>query len=251
MPVTPGSFIFSADSESLYLDTKDKRVPLSPVQAIHNKSELGDKPASYVYVTPDGAMFLFANGAWHEYAPATLAEATYMYRFEVSERVSELRFSADTLGVSHAPEFDVLDANKNNISGSEWIRRRWDDTTSEYVLSCSGDWPIGTYYLKLSYNVRYDSEGSYIQDDSSRAASITLNAGEHYTFTNPLTSLTINVTGGRGRSSVSFVAGSGIRLNVPTSVKFLSNIPTIKEGSEYFIELQGNIMSVREVVSQQ
>lgn len=249
MPISPGSFIVSTDKHTVYLDLDSSRLSLAPVQTVQSFEDLADKSPSYIYVSANGSLYVNIGGTWNEYTPSNLSEASYLYRFEVTERVPEIRFSAESLGVNHAPEFDILDADNKNISGSDWITRGWDTTTNEYVLTCSGDWPVGIYYLKLSYNVRYDSSGVYIQDDSATQATLNMCAGEHYSFTRPLTSLNISKFTGRGEGTVTFTTGATISCTFPDTVRFLDTVPTFEPGAEYMLAIRNGILSVHSIVS--
>ena len=248
LPISPGSFIVSTDKHVVYVDLDDSRQSLAPVQTVRSIDDLANKSPNYIYVSANGSLYVNIGGTWNEYTPSNLSEASYLYRFEVTERVSEIRFSAESLGVTHAPEFDILDADNKNISGSDWITRGWDKVTNEYVLSCAGGWPVGVYYLKLSYNVRYDSAGAYIQDDSATQAVINMCAGEHYVFTQPLTSLTISSFTGRGEGSVTFKSTSSTSFNVPDNTRFLDSVPTINPNTDYYVVIRNGVLSIHTIV---
>ena len=248
LPRTDGAFIFAEDSEAVYIDTDTKRVPLSPVRSLTSESELPSDSTGYVYVTDDGNLHVFSKGTWHTYTPMSEGEATYMYRFEIVERVDQVSFTSEQLNTSHKPELDVLSADGTNISGSDWLTRRWDG--DEYVLSCVGGWPVGVYYLKISYSVRYDASGTYIQDDSAVAASIYVRAGENYVFSRPLQSLSISLEGdGKAQSTITFKTAPQFTYSLPQQARFRGSVPQLAGGKEYYITIHNGILSVDEVVS--
>lgn len=249
LPITTGAIYFAPDKGKLYLDSDDSRVDLSPVRVISTAEDLPATSTGHVYITNSGNLFINVGGNWYEYSPVAAGEATYMYRFEVTNRESELSFSSDILGVSHSPEFELLDADYNNISGSDWLTRGWVDDS--YVLKASGGFPDGTYYLKISYNVRNDASGVYIQDDTSTAASIKLSAGEHYIFTSPLTSLSVDTDSScRGIATLQFTTGDSFTFLAASGLSYTNSVPSFKSNTTYYISSQNCILTVSEVVSQ-
>lgn len=249
LPVNAGAIYFSPDRGKLYIDSDDSRVDLSPVKRIATVDDLPQVANDRVYITNSGSLFINSGGSWYEYSPVPAGEATYMYRFEVSGRPEELRFDAGTLGVSHFPEFDVLNTDYTNISGADWLSRGWQG--SDYVIKASGGFPDGTYYLKVSYNVKNDASGTYIQDDLSTQVSINLSAGEHYIFSKPLNALSIVPDlSCRGISTVQFTTGSEFSFSVPSTTKFTNAIPTFLTETSYYLTSQNGIMTVSTVVSQ-
>lgn len=248
VPRTEGAFLFAEDSEAMYLDTDTKRVPLAPVRTLSSSSELPQHSSGYVYATSDGNLHIYVGGSWKTYTPMSEGEATYMYRFEVVERVDQVSFTAEQLNAAHKPEMDILSEDGTNLSGSDWITRKWDEDS--YVLSCTGGWPVGVYYLKISHNVRYDAAGTYIQDDVATAAAISVQAGENYIFTRPLTSMTMTLAGtGKSKSTVTFITADTFQFTPPAGAKYRGAIPTLEPNSEYYIEVHNGILSVDKVVT--
>ena len=240
----PNAYIVAEDSEQLFVDTPDKRIDLSSIKHITDKRELPEVgSASKLYIAANGSMYAYTNGTWCEYTPYPMSDATYMHRFVVSEDTETLRFSKDVLGLKHNPEMDVLDGEGYNISTSDFMSRRWDG--DEYVITYSGGWPKGEYFLKISYNVRYDSQGIYITDADNTEADINVAAGEHYVFEQPLTSLNIDlVTGCKGECTVWFKTGTGFSLSIPESIRFFDNPPEFMDGNEYVLIFRNNTVAV-------
>lgn len=146
----PNAVIVAEDTEQLFIDTPEKRIDLSPIRHIQSKTQLPPEGSeAHVYLTDQGMLYMYAGGAWHEFAPQSMADSTYMYRFEVTDNtIEELRFSQTALQITYTPEFDIIDANGYNITNSDFITRRWDADT--YIITYSGGWPVGEYFLKLS-----------------------------------------------------------------------------------------------------
>ena len=245
--IRPGAFYLEPNKGKLYIDSEDSRIDLSPIRRIPSADELPTTPTGYVYITDSGSLYINVGGNWYEYEPKALGEATYMYRFEVVGRETELRFSSQLLGVSHYPEFDLLNSNYENISSSDWLVRGWEG--EDYVIKVSGGLPEGVYHLKISYNVKNDSAGVYIQDDSSSAAAIVMSPGEHYIFTKPLSSLVVDTNPeGRGISTLQFSTADTFQFSAPATVKYTNSRPTFKANTTYYVTAQNGILSVSTVV---
>lgn len=241
----PNAVIVAEDTEQLFIDTENKRLDFSPVRHIRSKDQLpSEGSTAYAYLTDQGMLYMYAGGVWHEFTPTPLSESTYMYRFEVTDNtVEELRFTQNILGVAHNPEFDIIDTAGTNITGSDFLSRRWDGDT--YIITYSGGWPKGEYFLKLSYNVRYDSQGIYITDKTSTTPSVKVAAGEHYVFEAPLTSLSIDfVDGCKGEGSVWFSTGSTFSIDLPATAKFFGWYPVFNTDSEYVLTVRNGAIAV-------
>jgi hypothetical protein len=240
----PNAVIVAEDTEQLFIDTDEKRIDLSPVRHVKSKEQLPEAGGSAVYLTDAGMLYIYAGGIWHEFTPSPMSEAVYMYRFEVlDDFVEELRFNKDSLGVSHSPEFDIVDTTGTNITNSDFITRQW--AGNEYIISYSGGWPKGEYFLKLSYNVKYDSQGIYITDKTSTTPAIKVAAGEHYVFEEPLTSLSVDLVDGcKGEGSVWFTTGDSFIIDFPDTIRFFGGRPAFNTNTEYVLTVRNGAVAV-------
>ena len=146
----PGAVYLSTDTETIAIDADDTRISLSPVRSISNEEQLSGASPAYIYVSESGDLYIQSAGKWHKYIPDESKIKTMLYRFTVAERVDSLSFSASAMAVEGQPEFDILTEDSTNITGSDFITRRWSDEDT-YTVSYAGGWPVGTYYLKLSF----------------------------------------------------------------------------------------------------
>ena len=79
----------------------------------------------------------------------------------------------------------------------------------------------------------------------------TLSGNKIYTFTNPLTSLTITEYGDTTLETVLyFTAGTGFTFSVPSDSKYIIEVPVFNEGINYVVSIQNKTIVMGEIVEQ-
>lgn len=116
-------------------------------------------------------------------------------------------------------------------------------------MTINGNSILGQGNLQLPTGGGSTPESITVTDTTYTIASLAGN--KVYTFSNPLTSLTITAYGDTTLETVLyFTAGTGFTFSVPSDSKYIIEVPVFNEGISYVVSIQNKTIVMGEIVEQ-
>ena len=166
----------------------------------------------------------------------------------IPTKTSDLTNDSGFLTSESEPAFNASAAkNITNADVLNWNSKQAQLQSGINIMTINGNSILGSGNLQIQTGGT--PESITVTDTTYTIASLVGN--KIYTFSNPLTSLTITAYGDTSLETVLyFTAGTNFNFSVPSDSKYIIEEPVFNEGINYVVSIQNKTIVMGEIVSQ-
>ena len=166
----------------------------------------------------------------------------------IPTKTSDLTNDSGFLTSESEPAFNASAAkNITNADVTNWNSKQEQLQSGINIKTINGNNILGSGNLEIQTG---GTPTSYTVSSTTPTIA-TLSGNKIYTFTNPLTSLTITEYGDTTLETVLyFTAGTGFTFSVPNDSKYIIEVPVFNEGINYVVSIQNKTIVMGEIVEQ-
>ena len=177
-------------------------------------------------------------------------KTTSQLGINIPTKTSDLTNDSGFLTSETEPAFNSSVAkNITNADITNWNSKQAQLQSGVNIMTINNNSILGSGNLEIQTGGGSTPESITVTDTTYTIASLAGN--KVYTFSNPLTSLTITAYGDTTLETVLyFTAGTGFTFSVPSDSKYIIEEPVFNDGMSYVVSIQNGTIVMGEIVSQ-